>query len=268
MIKINKMRIDSHQHFWKYHPVKNSWIEDHMKVIRRDFLHDALRTRITGVRSSIYGFIYDVKTHPPIDLKRTRMLVKKSGVKKEEYATILANMKRAKKIINHFEDLAGVSKTKLEEIADVKGIPVYLFTGPPFWQKSPQLISLFTFLIRLGVKNITFKDEESMKKALEEVSVKPADRDNDTAYLKTCYDKLHIVIKNWKVLFSNKDKDIIFPKTLGIGTFHNQAGIVSLCRFISPTKPMNDKLKSLLAAESKNANKTSKRKEAGKEKTN
>jgi len=32
------MNIDSHQHFWKYDPVKNSWIEDHMKVIRRDFL--------------------------------------------------------------------------------------------------------------------------------------------------------------------------------------------------------------------------------------
>lgn len=36
------MRIDSHQHFWKYHPIKNSWIEDHMKVIRRDFLPDDL----------------------------------------------------------------------------------------------------------------------------------------------------------------------------------------------------------------------------------
>ena len=32
------MKIDAHQHFWKYDPVKNSWIEDHMKVIRRDFL--------------------------------------------------------------------------------------------------------------------------------------------------------------------------------------------------------------------------------------
>lgn len=36
------MKIDSHQHFWKFHPIKNSWIEDHMKVIRRDFLPDDL----------------------------------------------------------------------------------------------------------------------------------------------------------------------------------------------------------------------------------
>jgi L-fuconolactonase len=32
------MRIDSHQHFWKYHPVKEAWISDEMKVIQRDFL--------------------------------------------------------------------------------------------------------------------------------------------------------------------------------------------------------------------------------------
>lgn len=32
------MVIDSHQHFWKYEPVKHSWIDDEMKVIRKDFL--------------------------------------------------------------------------------------------------------------------------------------------------------------------------------------------------------------------------------------
>ena len=32
------MRLDSHQHFWKYNPEKHSWITDDMKVIQRDFL--------------------------------------------------------------------------------------------------------------------------------------------------------------------------------------------------------------------------------------
>lgn len=32
------MKIDSHQHFWKYHPVKDSWISADMKVIQQDFL--------------------------------------------------------------------------------------------------------------------------------------------------------------------------------------------------------------------------------------
>lgn len=32
------MVIDSHQHFWKYEPVKHSWIDDDMSVIRKNFL--------------------------------------------------------------------------------------------------------------------------------------------------------------------------------------------------------------------------------------
>lgn len=31
-------RIDSHQHFWRYHPVRDAWITDDMAVIQRDFL--------------------------------------------------------------------------------------------------------------------------------------------------------------------------------------------------------------------------------------
>lgn len=31
-------RIDSHQHFWKFDPVRDAWIDDSMAVIQRDFL--------------------------------------------------------------------------------------------------------------------------------------------------------------------------------------------------------------------------------------
>ena len=32
------LKIDSHQHFWKYDPVNYGWIDDDMAIIRRDFL--------------------------------------------------------------------------------------------------------------------------------------------------------------------------------------------------------------------------------------
>jgi L-fuconolactonase len=32
------MRIDAHQHFWKFDPLRDSWITNDMAVIRRDFL--------------------------------------------------------------------------------------------------------------------------------------------------------------------------------------------------------------------------------------
>lgn len=37
------MVIDSHQHFWKYEPVKHEWIDDAMSVIRRDFMPSDLQ---------------------------------------------------------------------------------------------------------------------------------------------------------------------------------------------------------------------------------
>jgi L-fuconolactonase len=36
-------RIDAHQHFWKFDPVRDSWITDEMSVIQKDFLPDDLK---------------------------------------------------------------------------------------------------------------------------------------------------------------------------------------------------------------------------------
>ena len=37
------MRIDAHQHFWKYNEVRDSWITDDMAVIQRNFLPEDLQ---------------------------------------------------------------------------------------------------------------------------------------------------------------------------------------------------------------------------------
>ena len=37
------MIIDSHQHFWKYNPTRDSWIDDSMEVIQKDFLPKDLK---------------------------------------------------------------------------------------------------------------------------------------------------------------------------------------------------------------------------------
>ena len=40
------MIIDSHHHYWHYNPVDYDWIDDSMKVIRTDFLHEKLEMTI------------------------------------------------------------------------------------------------------------------------------------------------------------------------------------------------------------------------------
>lgn len=36
------MKIDAHQHFWIYNPVRDSWIDENIKVLRRNFLPEDL----------------------------------------------------------------------------------------------------------------------------------------------------------------------------------------------------------------------------------
>jgi L-fuconolactonase len=49
------MKIDSHQHFWKYDCARDAWITDAMQVLKRDFLPDelALDLDTNGIDASI-----------------------------------------------------------------------------------------------------------------------------------------------------------------------------------------------------------------------
>ncbi len=42
------MVIDSHHHFWKYNPIEYDWIDDQMKIIRKDFFPENLEKEITN----------------------------------------------------------------------------------------------------------------------------------------------------------------------------------------------------------------------------
>lgn len=49
------MRIDAHQHFWRYDPAQYGWIGDTMQPLKRDHLPDDLRPLLdqTGVSGTI-----------------------------------------------------------------------------------------------------------------------------------------------------------------------------------------------------------------------
>jgi L-fuconolactonase len=48
-------RIDAHQHFWKFDPIRDSWITDDMAVIQKDFMPEDLRPLLTanGIQGSV-----------------------------------------------------------------------------------------------------------------------------------------------------------------------------------------------------------------------
>ena len=49
------MRIDAHQHFWKYNPARDTWITDKMSALKRDFLPQefAQECKASGIDASI-----------------------------------------------------------------------------------------------------------------------------------------------------------------------------------------------------------------------
>ena len=48
------MRIDSHQHFWRYDPLEYAWIDESMAALRRDFLPFA-REAVAGIEADLTG---------------------------------------------------------------------------------------------------------------------------------------------------------------------------------------------------------------------
>jgi L-fuconolactonase len=64
------MRIDAHQHFWRYDRAEYEWIDASMTALRRDFLPDDLRSELRGT-----GFDASVAVQARQSLEETRWLL-------------------------------------------------------------------------------------------------------------------------------------------------------------------------------------------------
>jgi len=219
----------------------------HQWVKCRDYLHDAVRTELTKNRSEIYGFVFS-KNNPHLDLSNIRILVSEKN--EVRYQKLRHTLTKALKLINHFESLAGVDFTTLEKVngnADKNFHHVYLLTGPKMWMSSPYLLSMFTFLVRLGAKDIkSVSNSEQLKRTFGRIKASLGN-DNDSIYLNKVGDKLETIIKHKdEISKCNADgfSDIYYKK-LPIYDFHNRTGIVSVCNHSTPCDDMNNTLKDI-----------------------
>lgn len=208
-------------------------VQCHQWVKCRDFLHDAIRTMLTGKTSSIYSFTFEKNKNPDISMDKIRFLISKKDVTNAtKFRPVLT---RALKLINHFESLAGQDHSTLKKVEEDKKAGyahVWLFEGPQFWLSAPYLVSLYTFLLRLGDKPLKFTNAATLKVELEKLSkATHPSNDNDMKYLKTVWDKIEtIVIEHEKLAKLNDDgfSELYFTDA-AIGSFHNSSGIVSTC---------------------------------------
>lgn len=191
----------------------------------RDFLQDTVRASITNTKMSIYGCAYDSKTQPVVDIKNTKVLAKHLTLDAKDFKT---NMLRAKKMLNLYEEYAGLKKkTTVKHV----GNNVFLFSGPSFWIKAPALISMYTFLIRLAEYPWVFTDLQSLETAFSKKAIHAGDQ--DLVYLFYTYSEMAVVVKYASKIF-NLNNDIVenYKKFEAepVSRIHNYGGIVSLCK--------------------------------------
>lgn len=231
---------------------KNGYKACHEWVKCRDFLQDAVRTQLTGNACSIYGFKFDSKVNPPVDTCKMRMLVSKYSFNENELLHFREKMTFALSLINHFEKLAKISLTHLQEVNVKDSVKkmVFLFTGSKIWVQSPFLISMYTLLIRLGDKELKFKNAIELKEKFKDLSNSDDNgktTDNDARYLKILWDKLHKIIENRAKLFT-KEEGVhdIYWKNVSTSNFHNNTGIWSLAKSITPDDSLNKRMTKLV----------------------
>ena len=209
--------------------------QTHQYIKCRDFLHDAIRSHITGKPCPVYGFIYTKGTDPPIDMRRTRLLVTKAGSSEKKYKETMQEIKCGLKIVNYFENIMEIKPSKLYKVSN-SDKPTWIFNGSGVWMKAPALISLYTFLIRLGYQKIDIDTyQDFIEKVAEKERKNNVYSNRDPKYLKTIGDKLITVAENYKELFclkqgkAGQSYDPIYTEDIKIHVYHDYSGILSLC---------------------------------------
>ena len=203
----------------------------HTFAMCRDFLHDIVRSALGGPRTQLYGMVYEIGKNPPIHLDKVKLVIFHPLKHKMD------NLHNSLHLIHHYEELMGVPETKLT-VSSIGDQDVFIITGDKLWFQSPQLLSLYTLLLRLGdrwAEPMNFTSIFGVYKALKEY----ADSDEDEEEDDNAFDYLYSIIQAVKTsenfdLFLKEATTIFagdmvdhYPFYETTDSLHNYRGIVS-----------------------------------------
>ena len=217
----------------------------HSWNVCRDYLHEFVRASLHP--GDVSCGQYDPEADAPIDTERLRIMVAK-GFANDSLDKIKAKLFAGKRILNHYEALAGWSRSKITSInyafnAKDKGrADAWLVTGPRQWMQSPHLLSMATLILRASLRlddPITFKTADGLAKAWKKLA---NTNRSDAGYIGDAHKLFPLLMKHNKDLFKETMKKAYDPK---MSSFHGSGGIVSLCDERSPLATLNKRIKAL-----------------------
>jgi hypothetical protein len=206
-------------------------IQCHSFAYCKDFLQDAIQATLHKKTSSIWGFSYDYKVNPPLDLENTRMAVRYKG-----RATLEEEVKNSVRFMNEIESELGFASTTVHDGGKHANAQTYVFISDKKWMHAPPLISMYSLLLRVG---LNYKDGGWLK----HLEAGKFIGNNDASYISTGIKGIKdIVKKKIENIFADKMEDN-YPSSVSIGTMHDQSGIVAYSRGMSGALVQNWKSK-------------------------
>lgn len=156
------MIIDSHQHFWKYEPVRDTWITEDMAVLRQDFLPDDLKPVLTlnGIDGciSVQADQSEDETIFLAELAKTHSWIKAVV----GWVDLLS------------EDLGG-SLERFRQLESVKGFRHILQAEPEGFMLQPQFLKGIRLLRQYGYCYDILIHEKQLDEAIAFVNQTPDD---------------------------------------------------------------------------------------------
>ncbi|HDQ88807.1 MAG TPA: hypothetical protein ENN92_01515 [candidate division WWE3 bacterium] len=219
---------------WRFAWVSRKNEMCHPWVFCKDFLQDAVASKLHNKSVFIWGFKYKPNKYPPIDFSKMSLLVShdKMDLKEQEKA-----LNTALGVIHLFEEKMGIKKktvivpaqTKVDESHIPQ--PAFLFRGSKLWLRGPQLISLYTMLIRVGTtpgNRSNNQNHSSVEEFFQFVKQKCSNIKGGIKWLELVENKSLFIsfLKNRRKLFSKNAPMVLFPSEIN-KTFHDNSGIFS-----------------------------------------
>lgn len=217
--------------------VSEEYKQVHQLVWCKDFMQDAVHGYLNKKAIEVYGFEYDPKKNPPIDTRRTRLLICNWRDKQFD-----SKLKACLEFINDIESQLKMSKSKIERCINPPPIyrrsGVFIIEGSKRWMSAPPMISLYTLLIRIGLVHLSGQRASETLYQIESGLLNPYNwqpdeagkygpihHDNDKDFLIRGRPGLNRILKFGDRRLFHESMKANYPDSVSTETLHDNCGL-------------------------------------------